>query len=370
MTQMERVVVGLSGGVDSAVAAYLLKQAGYDVIGVTLRTWVDSEGQEGRCCEIDDARQTARSIGIPYHVFNCTQDFERNVTRPFIEDYLHGLTPNPCVVCNREIKWERLLYYARVLDAAYVATGHYASIVKLENGRYTVQNASHAGKDQTYMLYRLTQEQLAKTLMPLGTYEKKAVREIAERACLHIAAKPDSQEICFVPDGDYAGYIRENAGGRVPGEGNLVDEAGTVLGTHRGIIHYTVGQRKGLGLSLGHPVYVKRICAATNEIVVGGKADILCKALLCRDLNYMSIPGLNAGETLRCKVSTRYRHPGQSATLEADGDGCVRVSFDEPVQFAAPGQSAVFYDENACVIGGGIISDVIFNAEKNAGVTA
>ena len=368
--QMEKVVVGLSGGVDSAVAAYLLKQAGYEVIGVTLRTWIGSDGQDSRCCEIDDARQTAQSIGIPYFVFNCTQAFERKVTQPFIDDYLHGLTPNPCVICNREIKWEQLLYYARVLGAGYVATGHYASIVRLENGRYTVQNASHAEKDQTYMLYRLTQEQLAKTMMPLGTYEKKTVREIAERAGLHIAKKPDSQEICFVPDGDYAGYIRENAGDRVPGEGNLVDEAGTVLGTHRGIIHYTVGQRKGLGLSLGHPVYVKRICADTNEIVVGEKGDILCKALLCRDLNCMSIPGLKAGETLRCRVSPRYRHPAQSALLEAREDGCVRVTFDEPVRFAAPGQSAVFYDENACVIGGGIISEVLFSEERDTGVTA
>ena len=360
MIRMAKVIVGMSGGVDSAVAAYLLKQAGYDVIGVTLRTWLGSDGEESRCCEIDDARQTAQRLGIPYHVFNCTSEFERKVTKPFIEDYLHGLTPNPCVICNREIKWERLLYFAGILGSEYVATGHYASIVRLENGRYTVRKALHAEKDQTYMLYRLTQEQLGKTLMPLGEYSKEQVREIAKEADLLIASKPDSQEICFVPDGDYAGYIEENAGGAVLGRGNLVDEAGTVLGTHRGIIHYTVGQRKGLGVSLGYPAYVKRICAETNEIVVGTKDDILCTAILCKDLNYMSVPSLEAGEKLRCNVKPRYRHAGQSALIEADEAGLAKVTFDAPVQFAAPGQSAVFYDENDRLIGGGVIADVLF----------
>lgn len=363
---MAKVIVGMSGGVDSAVAAYLLKQAGYDVIGVTLRTWIGSDGEESRCCEIDDARQTAQRIGIPYHVFNCTSDFTCKVTKPFIEDYLHGLTPNPCVVCNREIKWERLLHFAGILEADYVATGHYASVLKLENGRYTVRKASHSEKDQTYMLYRLTQEQLAKTLMPLGAYTKEQVREIAAQAGLQIASKPDSQEICFVTDGDYAGYIEKNAGVPVPGKGNLVDEAGTILGTHRGIIHYTVGQRKGLGISLGYPAYVKRICAETNEIVVGTRDDILCKTILCKDLSFMSIPSLEAGETLRCNVKPRYRHAGQSALIEADEAGLARVTFDEPVQFAAPGQSAVFYDGNGCVIGGGVISDVLFRGEITA----
>ena len=358
---MAKVIVGMSGGVDSAVAAYLLKEAGYEVIGVTLRTWVGSDGEESRCCEIDDARQTAQRLGIPYHVFNCTSEFERKVTKPFIEDYLHGLTPNPCVVCNREIKWERMLHYAGILEADFVATGHYATVLKLENGRYTVRKAAHAEKDQTYMLYRLSQEQLAKTLMPLGPYSKEQVRELAMQAWLPIASKPDSQEICFVTDGDYADYIEKNADDAIPGEGNLVDEAGTVLGTHRGIIHYTVGQRKGLGLSLGYPAYVKRICAETNEIVVAKKEDLLCRAILCRDVNYMSIPPLEPGEKLRCSVKPRYRHAGQSAVIETDADGLVRVSFDTPVGFASPGHSAVFYDENDCVIGGGVIADVRFN---------
>lgn len=357
---MPKVTVGMSGGVDSAVAAYLLKEAGYDVVGVTLRTWVGDGGEESRCCEIDDARDTARAIGIPYHVFNCLSEFEQKVTRPFIDDYLHGLTPNPCVVCNREIKWERLLHYAQVLEADFVATGHYASVVHLGSGRYTVKKALHAEKDQTYMLYRLTQEQLARTLMPLGGYSKQEVRAIAEKAGIKIAAKPDSQEICFVTDGDYADYIIKNAGCEIPGEGNFVDEEGNVLGAHKGIIHYTVGQRKGLGVALGRPAYIKKICPETNEIVLGRADDTYCAAIECRDLNFMSVPAPRAGEKLDCFVKVRYRHPGQKAAVQAVGEDRLRITFAEPVRSAAPGQSAVFYDADGCVIGGGVISEVYF----------
>ena len=287
---MKKVIVGMSGGVDSAVAAYLLKQAGYDVVGVTLRTWAGEEGQESRCCEIDDARETARIIGIPYYPFNCISDFEKKVVQPFVQDYLHGRTPNPCVVCNREIKWERLLYHAEVLKADYVATGHYASVVRLGNGRYTVRKASHAEKDQTYMLYRLKQEQLARTLMPLGDYSKEEVRKIAREAGIRVASKPDSQEICFVTDGKYADFIVDHENGEVPGEGNYVDESGNVLGRHKGIINYTVGQRKGLGVAFGHPMYIKEIRADRNEIVLSGFEETYCKAIICRDLNFMGIP--------------------------------------------------------------------------------
>ena len=358
---MKKVIVGMSGGVDSAVAAYLLKKAGYDVVGVTLRTWAGVEGQESRCCEIDDARQTARTIGIPYYAFNCVSDFEDKVVNPFVQDYLHGMTPNPCVICNREIKWERLLYHADVLKADYVATGHYASVVKLENGRYTVQQASHYNKDQTYMLYRLTQDQLARTLMPLGDYSKQEVRKIAEEAGIQVASKPDSQEICFVTDGNYADFIRDHEEGAVPGEGNYVDEAGNILGRHKGIIHYTVGQRKGLGVAFGHPMYIKEIRADRNEIVLSGYEQTYCKAIVCKDLNFMSIPEPEEGETVRCQVKVRYRHSGQYAQLEKIGEDRFKVSFDEPVRFAAPGQSAVFYDEKNCLLGGGIIEKVIFS---------
>lgn len=355
---MKKVIVGMSGGVDSAVAAYLLKQDGYDVVGVTLRTWVGTEGQESRCCEIDDARRTAHTIGIPYYAFNCVSDFENKVVEPFVRDYLHGRTPNPCVVCNREIKWERLLYHANVLNADFVATGHYASVTKLENGRYTVRKASHFEKDQTYMLYRLTQDQLARTLMPLGEYSKADVRKIAEEAGIEVASKPDSQEICFVTDGDYADFIRNHENGSVPGEGNYVDESGNILGRHKGIMHYTVGQRKGLGVAFGHPMYIKEICADRNEIVLSD-SEPTCRAILCGNMNFMSIPEPEEGEAIRCQVKVRYRHFGQDALLEKIGDDLFKVSFDAPVRFAAPGQSAVFYDENSCLIGGGVISKVI-----------
>lgn len=357
---MAKVIVGMSGGVDSAVAAYLLKQAGYEVVGVTLRTWQSADGQESRCCEIDDARETARIIGIPYHVFNCTFDFRDKVVRPFIDDYLHGMTPNPCVICNRAIKWERLLYHANVLQADLVATGHYASVVRLENGRYTVKKALHAEKDQTYMLYRLSQEQLERTLMPLGRYSKAEVREIAEKAGIQVARKPDSQEICFVTEGHYADFIREHADREIPGEGNFVDESGKVLGRHKGIIHYTVGQRKGLGIALGSPAYIKKICPDTNEIVLCTARETGSRGILVKDLNFMGIPEPKPGETLRLQVKVRYHHPGQYALLEKAGEDRLKVTFEEPVRSAAPGQSAVFYDEDGCVAGGGIISDVLF----------
>lgn len=353
---MSKVIVGMSGGVDSAVAAYLLKKQGYDVIGVTLRTWQSEDGGESRCCEIDDAKETARIMGIPFYAFNCISDFENKVIKPFVNDYINGMTPNPCVICNRLIKWDRLLYYADILKADYVATGHYASVVKLDNGRYTVKKALHAEKDQTYMLYRLSQEQLGRTLMPLGEYSKQKVREIAEKAGFQVASKPDSQEICFVTDGDYADFICSQPGVKIPEKGNFVDENGKILGKHKGIIHYTVGQRKGLGIALGRPAYIKKICADTNEIVLGTEDETGCSEIFCRDLNFLSIPELETNETLRCQVKVRYRHPGKYATLEKTEDGMLKISFEEPVRSAAPGQSAVFYDEDERVIGGGIIA--------------
>jgi tRNA-specific 2-thiouridylase len=353
---MDRVIVGMSGGVDSAVAAYLLKIAGYDVIGVTLRTWVTADGQDSRCCEIDDAGRVADQLGIPYYVVNCLSEFREAVTEPFIQEYLRGQTPNPCVGCNRLIKWDKLLETARNMQAAHIATGHYAQVVRLPNGRYTVTGALHAEKDQTYMLYRLSQEQLAVTMMPLGRLSKPEVREIAVKAGIPVADKPDSQEICFVMDGDYAKYIEENATEEIPGEGNFVDEEGRVLGRHRGIIHYTVGQRKGLGIALGAPAYVKEIRPQSNEVVIGDEASLYSREVFCRDLNFLSIPGLDAGSVLRCRVKIRYHHIARPAQIEMAGPEHLKVLFDEPVKAAAPGQSAVFYDEDGCVIGGGVIT--------------
>ncbi len=353
---MARVIVGMSGGVDSAVTALLLKEAGYEVIGVTLRTWESDDGEQSRCCEIDDARDTARQLGIGYHAFNCLSDFRRHVVSPFVEAYLHGRTPNPCVNCNRFVKWERMMYYANILQADGIATGHYATVVKRDNGRFTVRQSSSASKDQSYMLWQLTQEQLSRTLMPLGSFTKDEVRRIAWEAGLNVAEKRDSQEICFVPDGDYADFIEANAADSAPGEGNFVDERGTVLGRHKGVIHYTVGQRKGLGIAMGEPAYVCEIRPDSNEVVLGNAASLLRKGILCRNVNWMGISGIPAGSVLRARVKIRYHDGGTMANItESDGD-IIRVTFEQPVRAPAPGQSAVFYDAEGCVLGGGEIS--------------
>ena len=352
---MARVIVGMSGGVDSAVAAYLLKLAGYDVIGVTLRTLPSADGKESRCCEIDDARRAAWKLGIRYYAWNCISDFERYVTEPFIKEYVSGRTPSPCTLCNRYVKWDRMLYTAKVLQADYIATGHYARVVRLDNGRYTFQKAAHAQKDQTYMLYRLTQEQIAATLMPLGNLTKDEVRELARRAGLEVAEKPDSQEICFVSEGSYADYIERNARIKMQGPGDFVDESGNVLGVHKGIIHYTVGQRKGLGLALGRPVYVKRIDTAKNQVVISGEEGLYRKSILCTDINLTGIEDLHEREALPCAVKIRYQHAGEKAVIEKIGEDKLRIAFDRPVRAPSPGQAAVFYDENECLIGGGVI---------------
>ena len=352
---MKKVLVGMSGGVDSAAAAVILKKAGYDVVGITLRTWQSEDGLESRCCDIDDARMTAFKIGIKYFPVNCMSDFRQYVVDPFVNDYLQGMTPNPCIECNRYVKWEKLLYYARVVGADYVATGHYASVVKLDNGRYTVKKAAHSEKDQTYMLYKLTQEQLASTLMPLGDLSKSEVRRMAEDAGLPVASKPDSQEICFVTDGHYADFIEKKADAGHLAEGFFVDPSGNTLGRHKGIIHYTVGQRKGLGIALGYPVYVKEIRADRNEVVLSDEKVLYSNEILCRDVNFMSIPELKKGDIIPCTVKIRYHHGGQPAVIALTDNDRVKVSFDEPVRAATPGQSAVFYDEEDRIIGGGII---------------
>ncbi len=350
----KKVAVGMSGGVDSAVAAYLLKQEGYEVVGISLRTWVSDSGEEGRCCEISDARSACAKLDIPFHTFNVTDDFTRMVTKPFVREYLQGRTPNPCIVCNRYVKWDRLLYYAGLLECDFVATGHYAGVVKLPNGRYTVKTAKHAAKDQTYMIYALTQEQLLRTIMPLTDYSKEEVRAIARKCGLDVADKPDSQEICFVPDDDYAGYIENNCDESIPREGDFVDEDGKVLGRHKGIIHYTIGQRKGLGIAFGVPMYVKHIDVCRNEVVLAGDQDLYEKRIVCSDVNFMSIEGICKDESIRCKAKIRYHHAPAAATATYE-DGKLILDFDEPVRAAAPGQSAVMYDENGYVIGGGVI---------------
>ena len=307
------------------------------------------------CCEISDARKVAAQLEIPFYNINSLPEFREHVTGPFVEAYIKGMTPNPCVACNRYIKWERLLSFADEINAEYVATGHYARIEKTENGRYTVRQAASSAKDQTYMLYQLTQEQLARTIMPLSELTKDEVRKIAEDAGLAVAGKKDSQEICFVLDGGYAEYIDSYVEGALPPPGNFVDESGKVLGRHKGIVHYTVGQRKGLGLALGYPAYVKRIDAENNTVVIGDLESVYESRILCREVNFMSVEDIKPGDKVRAFVKIRYHHAAAPAVLERVDDKTISAIFDEPVKAPAPGQSAVFYDSENRVIGGGRI---------------
>ena len=286
---------------------------------------------------------------------NCVADFNEKVIKKFIDDYIAGMTPNPCVECNRYIKWDKMLGLADMMQAQYVATGHYAHVMKLDNGRYTVKTADHAEKDQTYMLYRLTQEQLSRTIMPLGGLSKDEVRALAVKAGLLVAQKPDSQEICFVTDGKYSEYIEDNSEKEIPGEGNFVDEDGNILGKHKGIIHYTIGQRKGLGIAMGHPVFVKEINAERNEVVLSHEDALFKNEVICNRLNFLSIDGIKPGKEIRAKAKIRYHHKPQAATLSMIDEDRLRIVFDEPVRAVTPGQSAVFYDDNDCVVGGGVI---------------
>lgn len=347
----EKVIIGMSGGVDSAVTAYLLQEAGYEVIGVTLRTW---ESGTNRCCEIGKAKQTARQLGIRYYPWNVLPLFREHVVYPFLEEYLHGRTPNPCVECNRYVKWEGLLHIADVLKADCVATGHYASVIRC-NGRFSIRRGEDKNKDQSYMLYKLTQEQLSRTILPLGGLSKQEVREIAAQKGISPINQAESQEICFVTEGGYAEYIASETANGVFAPGNFVDEAGKILGRHKGIVHYTVGQRKGLGLALGYPVYVKEIRADSNEIVVGEAASLYITEIFCDSLAFMGIPPMEQGSKISALISIRYHHSGEWGTIEKIGEDMVRIVFESPVKAPAPGQSAVFYDEQDCIIGGGRI---------------
>jgi len=355
----KKVVVGMSGGVDSSVAAYLLKKQGYDVVGVTMQIWQDEEEaakeENGGCCglsAVDDARRVAQALDIPYYVMNFKKEFKENVMDYFVEEYLQGRTPNPCIACNRYVKWESLLQRSLAIGAEYIATGHYARVDQLPNGRYALRMSATAAKDQTYALYNLTQYQLAHTMMPVGEYTKDEIRQIAEEMGLPVAHKPDSQEICFIPDNDYAGFIDEAAAGRVPGAGNFVTTDGEIIGRHKGITHYTVGQRKGLNLALGHPVFVTEIRPETNEVVIGENEDVFTDTLTCTNLNFMSIEDLT--EPLRVLAKIRYSHKGEMCLIQLVDEEKVRCTFEKPVRAVTSGQAVVFYD-GEYVLGGGTI---------------
>lgn len=354
----KKVVVGMSGGVDSSVAAHLLLQQRYEVIGVTMQIWQEEDvctlEENGGCCglsAVEDARRVAEHLGIRYYVMNFRKEFQENVIDYFVDEYLHGRTPNPCIACNRYVKWESLLQRSLEIGADYIATGHYARIDKLPNGRYALKKSVTAAKDQTYALYNLTQEQLSHTLMPVGEYEKEKVRKMAEDAGLPVAHKPDSQEICFVSDNDYASFIERETGIPVP-TGNFVDIHGNVIGTHQGITHYTIGQRKGLGLAMGHPVFVCEIRPETNEVVIGENEDIFTTTIRANHLNFMSVAGIE-GE-VRALAKIRYNHRGDMCTLRMVDEDTIEAVFDKPQRAATPGQALVFY-EGDYVMGGGTI---------------
>lgn len=349
----ETVVVGMSGGVDSSVAAYLLKEQGYQVIGVTMHLFDNAE--DNSCCGvtgIEDARRVAAVLDIPFYVMNFKEVFQSSVMDYFAEEYQRGRTPNPCIACNRYVKWQALLEKSRGIGAQYLATGHYARVGRLSNGRYAVMNSVTNTKDQTYALYNLTQEQLAHTLMPVGQYDKEQIREIAKTQGLPVAAKPDSQDICFVPDHDYAGFVCRHTKA-VYGPGNFVGSDGTVLGEHKGIIHYTVGQRKGLGISFGKPMYVGALNPAANEVVLVEEQELWTQTLHAEQVNYMALASFEVGQRMLAKI--RYSHKGEFCQVEYADEHQVKITFEKPVRAVTPGQAVVFYDGDV-VLGGGVIA--------------
>jgi len=350
----------MSGGVDSSAALVMLKDK-YDVVGVTLKLHdgeYECAGQK-TCCslrDIDDARQVASRFDIMHYVFNMKEQFREKVINNFISSYERGMTPNPCIDCNRYIKFEALLGRARELGCDYISTGHYARIEYDENrGRWLLKKAISDGgsndKDQSYVLYDLTQDQLAHTLFPLGTMKKSEVRAFAEENGLVNAHKSDSQDICFVPDGDYAGFIRRETGREYPA-GNVTDSSGTVYGRHEGLINYTIGQRKGLGIAFGKPMYVIGKNTAENTLTVGGPEELLSRTLTASDMNWIAFE--KPDQSFRCCAKTRYRMAEQPCTVYPKADGSVSVDFDEPQRAITPGQRVVFYDGDT-VVGGGVI---------------
>jgi tRNA-specific 2-thiouridylase len=371
MTESATIAVAMSGGVDSSTVAAMLRAEGRNVIGLTMQLWNQRrlagyegmpESVQGRCCSIDDvydARRVAETLGIPYYVVNHEERFERDVVRPFVEEYLAGRTPIPCSLCNNHLKFDQLLVVAQQIGADKIATGHYAQVAFDDRlNRWLLKRPADKSKDQTYFLFGLTQEQLSRTLFPLGGMTKPEVRELARQHNLVIAGKPDSQEICFVPGGDYkrflGAYLTEQGNSPTEVAGEMVTTDGTVIGEHAGVHNFTVGQRKGLGVATGSPLYVIQIKNDTRRVVVGKDEELYSRTLLAHRVNLISTPELR--EPMRVAVKIRHKHPPAPAVIESAGLDQVRVRFDEPQRALTPGQAAVFYDGDI-VVGGGWIEN-------------
>jgi tRNA-specific 2-thiouridylase len=365
----QTIAVAMSGGVDSSTVAAMLCAEGHNVIGLTMQLWNQRrlaghegmpESVQGRCCSLDDvydARRVAETIGIPYYVVNHEERFERDVVRPFVEEYLSGRTPIPCSLCNNHLKFDQLLVVARQIGADRVATGHYAQVTfNQETGRWLLKRSADNSKDQTYFLFGLTQEQLRRTMFPLGGMTKPEVRELARKHALVIAEKPDSQEICFVPGGDYKrfldAYLAEQGEPPLETPGEMVTTDGRVIGEHTGIHNFTVGQRKGLGVATGSPLYVLQIKGDTRQVIVGKDEELYSRTLSTHRVNLISTAELR--EPMRVAVKIRHRHQPAPAMIEATGPDQILVSFDDPQRAITPGQAAVFYDGDT-VVGGGWI---------------
>lgn len=358
---MKRALIAMSGGVDSSVAACLMKEQGYDCMGVTMKLFHNEEigvSREHTCCsleDVEDARSVARQLNIPYYVFNFSDRFKECVVDKFVRAYETGSTPNPCIDCNRYLKFDKLFQRAKELHYDYVVTGHYARIGYDENtGRYLLKKSLNLEKDQSYVLFNMTQEQLAHTMFPLGEMTKPEVRAIAQAHDFINAKKHDSQDICFVVNGKYADFI-ESYTEKVYPQGDFLDQSGKVIGTHKGIIHYTIGQRRGLNVSAGVPLYVSDIDPERNTVTLGPNSSLFTRTLIAKDLNLISVPSLEGPVRLKAKV--RYRHPEQWATVTQLDEDTLRVEFDEPQRAVTRGQAVVLYDGDT-VVGGGTIDRI------------